>query len=119
MSILHFGHWRDGSAGTLGEEQEQVFSTFSSYSNSTKTMGAANRRDFLTGAMFYWDGRKEKGMARTLTRRLLIAMYRVQFYREKLNKLLSAKKIQLSELPVIQASLEEEARVARKKEKIA
>ncbi|EFX63733.1 hypothetical protein DAPPUDRAFT_335065 [Daphnia pulex] len=66
--ILHFGHWRDGSAGTLGEEQEQVFSTFSSYSNSTKTMGAANRRDFLTGAMC----RKQKGMARTLTRRMLI-----------------------------------------------
>ncbi|XP_046650581.1 uncharacterized protein LOC124341692 [Daphnia pulicaria] len=116
--ILHFGHWRDGSAGTLGEEQEQVFSTFSSYSNSTKTMGAANRRDFLTGAMFYWNGRKEKGMARTLTRRMLIAIYRVQFYHERLNKLLSAKKMKLSELPVIQASLEEEARVAREKEKI-
>ena len=32
----------DGSARTLGEEQEQVFSTCSSYSNSTKTMGGAS-----------------------------------------------------------------------------
>ena len=40
-------------------------------------------------------------------------MYRVQFYRERLNKITAAKKIKLSKLPVIQASLEEEARVAR------
>jgi hypothetical protein len=40
-------------------------------------------------------------------------MYRVQFYRERLKRLLSVKKIQLSELPIIQASLEQEARVAR------
>jgi len=47
LQILNFGHWRDGSAGTVGEEQEQVFSTFSSYSNSTKTMGAASMEWFL------------------------------------------------------------------------
>ena len=40
-------------------------------------------------------------------------MYRVQFYRERLSQLLLAKRIQLSELPVIQASLEQEARVAK------
>jgi len=40
-------------------------------------------------------------------------MYRVQFYRERLNQLLLAKKIQLSELSVIQGSLEQEARVAK------
>lgn len=40
-------------------------------------------------------------------------MYWVQFYRERLNQLLSAKRIQLSELSVIQASLEQEARVAK------
>jgi hypothetical protein len=38
LHILYFGHWRDGSAGTLREEREQVFYTFSSYSNSTKTI---------------------------------------------------------------------------------
>jgi hypothetical protein len=40
-------------------------------------------------------------------------MYRVQFYRERLNQLLSAKRIQLSELTLIQGSLEQEARVAK------
>lgn len=42
-------------------------------------------------------------------------MYRVQFYRERLNRLLSARKITLSELPLIQASLEQDARTARGK----
>jgi hypothetical protein len=55
LQILHFGHWRDGSAGTLGEEQEQVFSTFSSYSNSTKTMGAASMEWFLLFSLFIYE----------------------------------------------------------------
>jgi hypothetical protein len=28
LQILYFGHWRDGSAGTLGEEREQSFLLF-------------------------------------------------------------------------------------------
>lgn len=69
--IIYFGHWKDGAGGTLGEEQEQVFSTFSRYCNVTKYMSRASRNDFLTMAMFYWNSRKEAGLPLFLTKRLL------------------------------------------------
>lgn len=36
--ILHFGHWKEGAAGLLGEESEQVFSFHSRYNIVTKVM---------------------------------------------------------------------------------
>ena len=44
---MFFGHWKDGACGTLGEEQEQVFSMFSRYCNVTKYMSRAGKNLLL------------------------------------------------------------------------
>ncbi|KZS05266.1 Uncharacterized protein APZ42_031593 [Daphnia magna] len=69
--VLYFGHWRDGAAGTLGEETEQVFAWFSRYYSVTHTMSSSRRNDHLTAAIFYWNSRKKKGLANFITRRLV------------------------------------------------
>ncbi|XP_045030603.1 uncharacterized protein LOC116925949 isoform X1 [Daphnia magna] len=109
--IIYFGHWKDGAGGTLGEEQEQVFSTFSRYCNVTKYMSRASRNDFLTMAMFYWNSRKEAGLPLFLTKRLLNSCYRVKFYSIMLTDKLNARCMKdESELMGLQQNLEAEAK---------
>lgn len=69
--LLWGGSWKLQSAATTGEEQEQVFSTISRYSNNTRYMSDASRRHHLGGAMAYWNRRKEVNMGKTLVKRLV------------------------------------------------
>ena len=90
--MLWFGHWRKGSAATVGEEQEQRFAKQSRYCGCTKRMTSASefyrtdvifrcivifliflfidRIDHLTKGALHGNARIEKDMVVVLPRRL-------------------------------------------------
>ncbi|XP_045034630.1 uncharacterized protein LOC116930710 [Daphnia magna] len=78
--ILWSGHWKKGAAATLGEEQEQVFSTMSRYGSCTKHMSDAYK---------------------ILVARLLKARKQAPIHRQELQKLLKRKWISEKDLPFI------------------
>lgn len=67
---LWLGHWKANSAVTLGEEQEQGFAYFSSLALKTKRMDRESRRDSMSSSILYFDAKKNRKIASTLTKRL-------------------------------------------------
>lgn len=101
--ILWSGHWKKGAAATLGEEQEQVFSTMSRYGSCTKHMSDAckcfkhvlkayntiffnlfclfsARRDHLSAAILYQNERKNDTIDKILVARLLKVRHSFLFF---------------------------------------
>ena len=89
--LLWGGSWKLNSAATMGEEQEQVFSTMSRYSNNTRYMSDASRRDHLSGAIAYWNRRKEANMEKTLVKLLIRARKKVTCLKKEFDTLMKKR----------------------------
>ncbi|XP_045024594.1 uncharacterized protein LOC123469605 [Daphnia magna] len=99
--LLWGGSWKLHAAATTGEEQEQVFSTMSRYSNTTRYMSDASRRDHLSAAIGYWNRRKEENMGKTLVKRLLKARKKVACLEKKFDSLMRERGLVEEDLPKI------------------
>ncbi|KAK4007346.1 hypothetical protein OUZ56_012506 [Daphnia magna] len=106
---LWLGHWKANSAATLGEGQEQGFAYFSSLALKTKRMDRGSQRDSMSSSILYFNAKKNRKIASTLTKRLKKAWKLAPFLRAKLKEMLNEKKLREDQVPELLQKLQEKA----------